>query len=242
ADAYCGDGLTKTEFMRDDLVTLKNHMKAVVAAIGALPPPYALEKGHWSLPASACKGKNGFVPISVGYESEFSTTGAQNEREQQQRELAAAYQKKIVAAEAAGDYETMQKLVGQQQAQSMRQSMPFQQKDPVAVSISVNDTQSMTIDPDAVRRDGAGFLALRTDGGPAHESVVFFFDRVALKNAHQLASFDLGTDMRTPQKLGLLNIEIALNGPTEMVERLVRQLDTEKVLSQLSEARTKGED
>ncbi|HET6725577.1 MAG TPA: hypothetical protein VFH85_06190 [Gammaproteobacteria bacterium] len=226
--------------MRDDLVALKSQMKAVVAALGALPAPYALEKGHWSLPDSACHGKNGFVPISVGYESAFSTTNAQNEREQKQQELAKTYQKKMIAAQAAGDYEAMQKLVAQLQAVSMKQAMPFQQKDPVSVSLSVNDQRRMTIDPDAVRRDGAGFLALRTDGGTSSESVVFFFDPVALKNAHQLASFDLGIDLRTPKKLGLLNIEIALNGPTEMVEKLVKQIDTGKVLSQLTKARAKA--
>ena len=89
---------------------------------------------------------------------------------------------------------------------------------------------------------GAGFIAIRQPGDASSgtESVTLYFDKQALKNAHELASFDEsgGGSMHVPGKLDAVNARITINGPTAQVEAMVKQLNAGKVLSQLSEKRT----
>lgn len=231
ADGNCGEGSTEVKFMRADMVTLKAHMAKVLAAIGSLPAPYARINDDWQLPASACRDKNGFVPIAVRYSGTFSA-------EQNQDAIQAAYQKKMAAAEASGNYAAMATLAQQMQAAVIAASASSQAATPVDITIVANGFEQGTIDPDSVLRDGPGFLALRQQGGNAdNETVTVYFDKVQLKNAHQLASFNFGRWL-VPAKLSLISMTIQIQGAKANVERLVKQIDAQAVLSQLSAERT----
>lgn len=230
ADDYCGDNMQQVRFVRDDLVTLKKHMDAIVAAIGQPPAPYAREVGNWTLPDSTCQGKAGYVPISVAYSTRFSIADTQ-------QALQAQYQKDMLAAQAKGDYEALAQIAQKYQAQAMQQAAVAQMAQPIDMHIEANRDDSATIDPDSVVRDGPGFIAIRTSGGSAGaETVTIYFDRVALKNAHELASFNLMGGL-VPKKLGLIHMRVELSGPKTTVEGLVKNLDVQKVLGELSEQR-----
>ncbi|HET7568986.1 MAG TPA: hypothetical protein VFK96_00165 [Gammaproteobacteria bacterium] len=231
ADGNCGQDAREIRFVRADMVTLKGHMKKVLEAVGTLPAPYARKNDDWQLPASACRGKRGFRPIFVEYSGRFSV-------EQNQEKLQQEYQKKIMAAEASGNYQAISKLAAQMQSAMMASSVVAQNATPVDISIMANRGGEGSVDPDAVVRDGAGFIALRQQGGSDdNETVVMYFDKVQLKDAHQLASYNLDGDWRVPEKLSLINIKIQISGSKANVERLVKQIDAAAVLNQLSTER-----
>lgn len=231
AGGNCGDGSTEITFVRADMVTLKSHMEKILAAVGSLPAPYTRKNDNWQLPAYACRDKTGFEPISVRYTGEFSS-------DQSQEKVQQAYQKKMLAAEASGNYAAMAKIARQMQTAMMAASAAAQAATPVDITIIANGSGADTIDPDSVLRDGPGFIALRQQGGNANdETATVYFDKVQLKNAHQLASFDLGNWL-APAKLSLINMAIRIQGSRANVERFVKQIDAQAVLGQLTAQRT----
>lgn len=231
ADGNCGQDAQEIRFVRADMVTLKDHMKKVLDAVGSMPVPYARKNDNWQLPASACRGKRGFQPIFVEYSGEFSV-------EQNADKLQQEYQKKILAAEASGNYQEISKLAAQMQTAVMASSVAAQAATPVDITIMANRGGEGSIDPDSVVRDGPGFIALRQQGGnDSNETVIMYFDKVQLKNAHQLASYNLDGDWRVPAKLSLVDMKIQITGSKANVERLVKQIDAAAVLSQLSAKR-----
>lgn len=230
--AYCGSDSQDVQFVRSDVATIKAHMQAVLAALGTLPAPYARVNDSWQLPSSSCRDKAGFAPVPISYSGRFSA-------EASQQKLAQSYQQQIMAAQARGDYAGMAKISQQMQAQYMQAAAVAQASGPVEVNITANGSTSGTIDPDSVLRDGEGFIALREPGGDLNsETVSVYFDKVQLKNAHQLASYDLGSGWRVPDKLALMNVRIQLSGPKASVERLLKQLDTDAVRGELTAQRT----
>ncbi|HET7306836.1 MAG TPA: hypothetical protein VFK24_03330 [Gammaproteobacteria bacterium] len=229
--AWCDSGDQNVPFARNDLVSVQQHMKRVIDALGALPAPYTMTDKNWSLPTSSCHGKLGYAAISVQYSGEFSVR-------QNAQDLQAAYQKKIMAAQAKGDYAAMQKLAQQMMASSMAVGMAGAANTPVSIEIRVNVSDNETINPLNVLRDGHGFIALRQPGGDTNNAtVIVYFDAVQLKDAHQLASFTLNNNWRSPDKLALVNAEFTLSGPKAQVEQLIKQLDAVAVLNQLTAKR-----
>lgn len=221
---------------RSDLAALKTSMKAVIAAIGKPPAPYALSHEEWNLPSFACEDAHGAVPSFVGYQADLSADAGQ-------QKVQADYQKKIMAAQAAGNYDLMIKLSQEMQQQIVKASVLAQTDTPISMEFRANETASMTVDPDAVVRDGTGFIALKATQGGAdsgQEQITFYFDKQALKEAHTLASFELGGDRRAPDKLGLISMRIRISGPTAIVEAMARKLDAGAVLAHLSAARVVG--
>lgn len=229
--AWCESGDQNVPFMRSDLVSVQQHMKRVIGALGALPAPYAMTDKNWNLPTSSCHGKLGYAAVSVQYSGEYSV-------QQNAQDLQAAYQKKMMAARAKGDYAAMRKLVQQMMASSMAAGMAGTANQPVSIEIRANVSDNETINPLNVLRDGQGFIALRQPGGDANnETIVVYFDAVRLKDAHQLASFTLNNNWRSPDKLALINMTFTLSGPKTRVEQLVKQLDTAAVLGELTAKR-----
>jgi hypothetical protein len=102
----------------------------------------------------------------------------------------------------------------------------------------------MTIDPEAVLRDGAGFIALKqeSDASSGKEQVDVYFDKVALKDAHTAASFNENSSIAVSHPLDMVRAHISLNGPAKQVETLVKQLQPSAVLGQLNAQRIKIQD
>lgn len=237
ADDNCGDGYTTSNFKRSDLVTIKKNVSAIAAALGTPPAPYARESENWQLPTYACQGKTGFRPVSIDYNMRLTT-------DVQQKKLAAEYQQKLMAAEAKGDMQAVMQITQEYQKVALQQSSANQGNSPIGVDISINSTDSMTIDPGAVLRDGAGFIALKQPGDASSgtETVNIYFDKLELKDADDAASFDEGYDATVPNRLAMIHARININGPTAQVEAMVKRMNTGAVLDQLSEKRTRLRD
>ncbi|HET7651266.1 MAG TPA: hypothetical protein VFL15_11260 [Gammaproteobacteria bacterium] len=235
ADDNCGEGRTTATFMRSDLVSIKKNVTAMADALGTPPAPYAKESENWQLPTYACQDKSGFIPAGTTYHFRLTT-------DVQQKKLATEYQQKMMAAEAKGDMQEVMNISQQYQKLAMQQASANQNNGPIEIDISTNNNDSGTIDPGAVVRDGAGFIALRQPGDASSgtETVIVYFDRQALKNAHEAASFDesSGGNVRVPAKLAVINARININGPTALVDAMVKKLSAGSVLGQLSEKRT----
>ena len=235
ADGNCGE-MTTVQFMRDDVSTLKKHMQDIVTAMPMPDAPYGRENENWQLPSYACQDDMGIRPVDISYTSRYSVEATLQQKN-------AAFQKQIMEAQAKGDYEAMTNINQQVAQQAMQQAALSQANAPVDISVAANTSDSGTIDPDAVVSDGQGFLAIRTstDSTSNTENVSVYFDPVALKDAHQLASFDMGGDYRVHSKLDLYSLRIDLEGPAKVVDKMVRGIDSSKVLSGLTTSRTNVE-
>lgn len=234
ADSNCGDGFTTVQFVRDDLAGLKKEVETAIAAIPKPHAPYAKAEDHWDLPAYTCKDKTGLQPVDVSYTSTYNTDASM-------QKLEMGYQKQMMAAQAKGDYQAMMKISQEMQSKAMAQASANEGMPPLNINITVNGGNSGTIDPDTVIRDGQGFIAIRTnkDQTSGNENISIYFDPVALKNAHQLAQFDLSGDYRVDSKLSLLSLRVDLSGPSNILEPMVKQVDVSKVLGTLTTSRKK---
>jgi len=208
-----------------------------VNAMGKAPAPYAKENEDWTLPTYACRDKHGYFPIDVSYRERLTVDATQEAFKEDA-------QKKLMAAQASGDFQAMAALTQQLQAQAMQQAMANQNNTPITVNVYTNDGSSETIDPDSVFADGVGFIAIKAARGGASsgkEQIDFYFDPAELKDAQRIARFDLSGNLRVPDMLALTSIRIKISGPTAPVEALAKQLKTGEVLKRLTEKRTKVE-
>lgn len=236
ADDRCGRDRTTLSFVRSDLATIKQRMGDVLAAIPAPGAPYMRENEDWDLPGYSCQDKDGIEPVSIGYRGRYSTEAATEQ-------MGADYQKAMMEAQAKGDYQAIAELGQKMQQQIMQQAAANQSMTPVDLNVVANSASSGTIDPDAVLRDGTGFIAIRTDSNASRDttSVAMYFDPAALANAQELATFDLYGPFRVESKLDMLMIRIELRGPTNVVDDIVNKVEVSKVLSALTLARHKVE-
>jgi len=236
ADDNCGENSTTVNFMRSDLVKIKKQVGAIAAALGNPPAPYSKESDNWQLPTFACKDKTGFQPVVTEYSMHLTTDA-------QQKKIGKEYQKKLMAAEASGNMQEVMKITQEYQKLAMQQASANQDNSPIDVDISVNNVDSGTLDPGAVLRDGKGFIALKQPAGSGsdYENVTIFFDKVALKNAQQAASFTEGYNT-VPGKFDLIHARINLSGPKAQVEHIVKHMNAGAVLGQLSAKRTAKDD
>ena len=234
AEGDCGDGFTTVQLMRDDLAGLKKKVEIALSAVPKPKSPYAKANESWSLPSYACKDKSGQRPLDLSYNSTWNTDASM-------QKMGMDYQKQIMAAEAAGNYQEVMKITQKMQARAMAQASANQGMPPLEINLSVNTGDANTIDPDSVIRDGRGFIAIRTnkDRISGNENISIFFDPVALKDAHQLASFDLSGDYRVPAKLSLLSLRIDMSGPSNILEPIVKEIDVGSVLGTLTTERKK---
>lgn len=229
ADGDCGGGFTTIQFVRDDLAGLKKDVETAVAAIPKPQAPYGKANEHWDLPSYTCKDQAGFRPVELDYTSTWNTDVSM-------QKLGEQYQKELMAAQAKGDYEAMTKISQKMQAAAMAAASSNVGKSPIDINLTVNTSDARTIDPDSVIRDGEGFIAVRTNKDPTsgNESISMYFDPVALKNAHQLARFDLSGDFRVQDKLALLSYRVDMSGPAAPLERIIKDIDVSKVLGTLT--------
>ncbi len=224
----CDTGMNAIEFYRDDLANLKQHLETIVGAIGEPGAPYGRESENWSYPSGVCKDAKGYIAVAVGYNTTFSTEG-------QEKKLEAAYRKKMMAAQASGNYQAMAQLSQEMQQKAMGQAMANQNKSPVTLEIDADNGDGGTVDPDSVIRDGTGFIALRTSSDPnaQTERVVMYFDHVALKDAKRIANFTIPGATLVSGPHDFANVRIQLDGPKEIVESMVKKMDAGKILGAL---------
>lgn len=225
---------------RDEVAVIKKKLVAAFDALGQPPEGYAVGSEHFNLPTEAYKNKSKglYYLLSPSADRNYET-GKQAEKTG--KDLEKEYQKKMLDAQAKGDYQTMTKL-----AQEMQQKMATAQskaigghKEPIAVSVRFNANPGATIDPDAVVFERTGVIALKFVSDPSSEKmrIAVYMDPVALKDTKQLSRVDLKQPQDGVAKRTLImSATIELSGPSSDVEAWAKRIDTKKVLAQLETA------
>lgn len=225
---------------RDEVSVIKKKLQAVFDALGQAPLGYSKENENFSLPTEAYKNsKSGlWQPIGASAERNF---GTQKKAEQENQDLQKDYQKKILEAQAKGDYQEiarlsqeMQKTASEKQLKTVEAS-----KEPIRVDIRFNGNPGATIDPDAVLFEHPGVIALKSDdqSTPGKERINIYYDPVSLKDTKQLSR----VDMKMPEdgsknRVAVLNVTVELYGPLKEIEPWAKKFDSLKILAQISGA------
>ena len=219
---------------RDEVSVIKKKMVAASEALGQ-PDGYSIEHHNFKLPTEAYKNSNTgkYNLISGSANRRF---GTQKKTEEQSKDLQKEYQKKMAEAQAKGDYQAMAKLGQemQQKAGQMQLKATEAQKDPIEVSVMLNNNPGAVIDPDAVLFEHPGVIALKSNVENGAERINVYFDPVSLKETKQLSRVDLKhPEEGVSRKTLVLNIAIDVNGPVAEIEPWVKKIDFKKVLAQI---------
>jgi hypothetical protein len=227
--------------LRDEVSMFKKKLVTMFDALGEVPAGYSKEDEDFNLPTEAYPGRSAgkFNPVhcsatrTCGTEKAVAKTNANLEKE---------YKKKMMEAQAKGDYMAMQKL-----AQEMQQKMGQTQvqavdshKEPIDISVSLNAFTGATIDPDAVVLEKPGMIALKREDevGSGKGTITVYFDPVSLKDTKQLSSVRLESpEAGISKRSGVLTATIELRGPLVEIEPWVKRIDTKKVLSLIDGAK-----
>jgi len=223
---------------RDEVAVIKKKLVATFESLGQAQAGYAMESENYNLPTEASKGKEA-GKYSVMYASASRNFGTEKAKERSSEELQKEYQKKMLEAQAKGDYQAMAKL-GQEMQQKMSESQlkaVETRKEPIEVDVQFNDYGGATIDPDAVVFEKPGVIALRKVNDPSSQKgqVDVYFDPVNLKDTKQLSRVELKKpEEGLSSKITVLSITVRLSGPMAEIEAWAKRIDTKKVLSQIS--------
>jgi len=223
---------------RDEVSVIKKKMTAIFEALGQ-PAGYSIEREEYSLPAEAYKNSNTGKYSLIGG-SAHRRFGTEKKTEQESRDLQKEYQKKLTEAQAKGDYAELANIAKemQQKTGQMQLKATESHKDPVEVSLSLNNNPGAVIDPDMVVFEHPGVIALRSGVENGSERIDMYFDPVSLKETKQLSRVDLkqpegGVATRTL----VLNVSIDVTGPSTEIEPWVKKADVKKILAQIDAGR-----
>lgn len=226
---------------RDEVAQFKKKLVKVLEALGQPPAGYSMEHESFNLPTDAYKDQSTgrYYPLSAGAERNY---GTQKKAQATSEELQKEYQKKLLEAQAKGDYQEMGKI-----SQEMQKKMSETQlkavegnKEPVSVSVHCNGNPGAVIDPDAVLFERPGVIALKTanEGSPGHARVAIYCDPVSLKETKQLSRVNLKQpEGGVAKRSVVLSVTIEFSGPASEVEPWAKKVDTKLVLAQIDAAR-----
>jgi len=223
---------------RKDVTVIKKKLVAVEQALNPLPEGYLKSEEDFDLPTSVNEGdKGGFQLVNASADFTFDG-GSDKMAKKSQDDIEATYKKKIMEAQAKGDYAAMQKISQEMMQEAMGAQMAAvdAQKEPVRVDIAFNGGAYATIDPDAVVFEKPGVIALKSLQNQGEEmQVMIYFDPVKLKETETLAKVELESDddPDAPQKTTVRYITIQMTGPPSVVEAWSQSVDTGMVLAQI---------
>jgi hypothetical protein len=221
---------------RDEVAVIKKKLVAVLDALGSAPKDYGVENESFNLPTEAYPTEGKWRPTYGSANRRYSTSVG---KEKSEKDLQDEYQKKILEAQAKGDYVGMSKIATEMQQKMAQQQIKSTeaQKEPIEVNVQLNQNPGTTIDPDAVLFEKPGVIGLKTqnDINSGKERVIVAFDPVALKTTGQLSKLDLAIpNDGVSSKTAVLTIVVDLYGPSAEVEGWAKRLNTGSVLSQVS--------
>ncbi|MEW6511992.1 MAG: hypothetical protein AB1428_13660 [Bacteroidota bacterium] len=226
---------------RDEVAQVKKKLVAMLDAIGKPPAGYTVEHENFDLPTEAYKtqASGRYYPVSAGANREY---GTRKKAEKAGEDVQKEYQKKMLEAQAKGDYQEMTKLAQEMQKKVSAQQLEAVegQKEPIAVAVRCNGNPGATIDPDAVVFERTGVIALKyADAGSGDRTrVAIYCDPVSLKNTKQLSRVDMKMpEQGITKRNAVLNVTIEFTGPADAVEAWAKAVDTGKVLAQIDAAR-----
>ena len=230
----------ETQLTRDEVTVIKRKLVAVAEALGQPPAGYAKEDESFYLPTSASKmgTTDAFHPLSASAHFKFGG-GAEKKAKKSQKEIEAEYKKKVMAAQAKGDYQEMTRIAQEMQQKAGQAQMEAEdaKKDPIEVSLQFNTNPGQAIDPDAVVFERPGVIALKFKAGGDEDKmrIAVYCDPVHLKDTKTLSRVDLSDkqDKGVTKKNAVLNVVIELVGPAAVVEGWAKGIATDKVLAQV---------
>lgn len=221
---------------RQEVTVIKNKLKKVIDALGQPPAGYVKKDESFDLPTSASTMKETGLYHPIYASAQLLFDGG--DQKQDQKNLEAEYKRKILEAQASGNYNAIAEI-----SQEMMKKMGELQlaaensrRDPVNISLRFNSNPSTTIDPDAVVFENPGVIALKSKQTDADKlQIMIFYDPVKLKETQTLASFDLNDSARPgiSDKTIVHNITIEFDGPSEIIEDWSKQVANDDVLAQI---------
>ena len=224
---------------RAEVTVVKRKLVAVIEALGAPPSGYVKSEESFNLPTtvSGMSGAESFYPVSASAYLRYDG-GADKQSKRSEKEIEAEYKKKMLEAQASGNYQAMSEIA-QEMVQKMSQAqmeVEEARREPIAVNLQFNSNPGATIDPDAVVFERPGVIALkRKSGNDEQLQVAVYCDPVHLKETETLSRVDLSDnpDPGVKVKTTVRNLTIELSGPPDVVEEWSKTIDTKKMLAQI---------
>lgn len=237
--AFAGDN--SEALKRDEVAVIKKKLNTVLDAMGLPPAGYVKNSEDFNLPTEVFKENGKLVSVQSSVKREFvlkALADAGGGSRASQIDL----QKKVLEAQAKGDYETMSRLMqeatkksGEAQMASLKAQEAHSTS--ITLSISLNDWVSRKIDPDMVVLEKPGVLALKGeqsedgDGSAENsETVSVFFQPVTLKDTKELSNIEVKTGV-VPARTSVCVAEISITGSPADVEAWAKRINTDKVLA-----------
>lgn len=224
---------------RDDVTVFKRKLVAVIEALGAPPAGYLKADENFNLPTSISPREGGnFYPAYASAYLRFDG-GAEKLSKKSQEEIEKEYHRKVLEAQATGNYEAMTTLAQEmvQKASEAQMAAEEARREPITVQLNFNASGSDTIDPDAVVFEKPGIIALKSKAGGDEEMlrVMIYLDPVTLRETQTLSRVDLSPnpDKGVAKKTAVRSATIELTGPAQEVEDWSKRLDSAKALAQI---------
>jgi hypothetical protein len=228
------------QLTRDEVTVIKRKLMVVFEALGQPPTGYAKEDESFNLPTETSKmDKTGaFYPLHASARLKFGG-GSESKSKKSQKEIETEYKKKILEAQAKGDYQEMSKIAQEMQQKAGKAQIEAEnaKKEPIEISLQFNSNPSQAIDPDAVVFEKPGVIALKfkTSGDQENIRIAVYCDPVHLKETKTLSRVDLSDKQNkgVANKTTVQNATIELIGPAAVVEAWAKGIATGKVMSQI---------
>ena len=225
--AAWADGGVEAPVARDESLAIKNNLKAVLEALGAPPSGYAKASEDYDLPTSMGHDKAaGRFWLSEAHADFTFTSGMSGEQ------MAQDYQKKLMDAQAKGDFEAITRLSTEMQ-QKMASAMGTEMSK-VAVTVRLNNHAHQEIDPEGVVWEAPGAIALRLEGRqPGNVRIMMAFDPKALADTKTLSLVSLGETLNgsSATKTAVRTIVVELDGPEAVVTAWAGGVDKDRILA-----------
>lgn len=228
-----------TPLTRDEVTVIKRKLTAVADALGQPPAGYAREDESFSLPTETSKMQNSNAFHAVYASAHFKYgSGYEKKSKKSQKEMDADYKKKMMEAQAKGDYQEMSRVAQEMQQKAGKAQLDAQnaKKEPMDVNIQLNANSGQNIDPDAVVFEKPGVIALKFKTGDEDIiRIAVFFDPVHLKDTKTLSRVEMydKQDKGVAGKTTVRNVAIEMTGPAAAVEAWAKAVSTGKVLGQI---------
>jgi hypothetical protein len=221
---------------RDEVASIKKKLVAVFESLGQAPSGYSMEHESYNLPTEAYF-KSGTTKYNLTNASASREFGSSKNAESASKDLEKDYKKKMMEAQAKGDYQEMSRLAQEMQKKMGELSLKTEEgkKEPIHVNIALNSGGGETIDPDAVVHEQEGAIALKTlDATPERGRVTIYFDPVSLKDTKQLSKVAMNyQEDGVTKRMVVLYATISFEGPAAEITAWAKRVDYKKVLSQI---------
>lgn len=235
----CSAGEEKNLLTREEVTVFKKKLVTVLDALGLPPAGFAKQKDDFNLPTQFYLEKGKLVSNQASATRKFAIKGVKD-AEAANKQAGVDYQKKVLEAQAKGDYQEMARVMQEMQQKTSQTALAGvkaqdEKKLPIEVKVELNGADYRTIDPDMVVVEKEGVLALKTqqgEEGDPQETVTIFFQPVLLKDTKTLSLVDIKTGP-VPAKTSVSSISIELEGAAAEVEAWAKRVDFKKVLAQI---------